>query len=136
MRLLPVLLVALGALAGCTEPNLTAITSPPPGGSAELVDSDDERAITLSRGVALGFSCTYQNAPCQGVSASVGDAAIARVFASYVDELSTSFCDPEGGGECATPGAVFVVLGAKPGSTTLTVFTDDGDIELSVEVVP
>ena len=66
----------------------------------------------------------------------MGDAAVARAFASYVDELSTYYCDPGSGGECSTPGTVFVVLGAQPGSTTLTVSTDDGDVELSLEVVP
>jgi len=136
VRRAAILLVALASLAGCQDPNIEAITSPPPGRSAELIDSDDERSITLSQGIALGFSCTYQNAPCKGASVSVGDAAVARAFASYVDELSTYFCDHDGGGECSTPGTVFVVLGAKPGSTTLTVSTDDGDVELSLEVVP
>jgi hypothetical protein len=86
--------------------------------------------------VALGFTCTYEGAPCQGASATVDDPAIARAFASYADELSTYDCDPQAGGQCSTPGTVFVVLGAGAGSTTLTVATDDGDVDFSVEVVP
>ena len=128
--------LALSALVGCADPNLEAITSPPPGKQAELVDSSDARTIKLSEGVALGFDCKYENAPCAGASAEVGDPAIARVFPSYVDELSSYLCDREGSGNCSKPGVVFVVLGGKPGETTLTVTTDDGDIEMSVKIVP
>ncbi|MCC6555662.1 MAG: hypothetical protein IT372_22090 [Polyangiaceae bacterium] len=131
----PAALAALLALAGCAEPHLEAITVPPPGKTAELIDSSDERSIQLSQGVALGFSCTYRSAPCAGATASSGDASVARAFSSYADELSSYYCDTTGG-QCATPGAVFVLLGARPGATTLTVATDDGDVELSVEVVP
>jgi hypothetical protein len=125
-------LAALGALlAGC-EPNLEAITAPPPIGVAEL--DDDEGEIRISRGVALGFECTFQGSPCANAGTEIGDESIVSVRAAFLELLS------EQGVGASSPGpqprSAFVLVGLIEGTTTLLVTSSDGDTELDVTVVP
>ena len=121
--------ILAAALIGCS-PDLAALTVPPPGAVAEL--DNVEESISLTRGIALGFECTYQGRPCEGASAEVEDPAVASVHAAYVDLLSRQTESREAGG---APRSVFVLVGAQPGTTTLTLTSEDGDLRFDVEIL-
>lgn len=127
-----VALCALGScLAGC-EPNLAALTAPPPVGIAEL--DDDAGEIRVSRGVALAFECTYQGSPCADAGAEIGDDAIISVRPAFLELLS------EQGVGASSPGpqprSAFVLVGLSEGTTSLVITSSDGDTDLDVTVVP
>lgn len=126
--LLSLLSCAAPLLMGCS-PDLAALTVPPPGAVAEL--DNDAETVALTRGIALGFECTFQGRPCEGASASVDDPAIASVFPAYVDLLSRQ---TEAATAGTKPRAAFVLVGIQEGSTTLKVSSDDGDEAFAVEI--
>jgi len=117
-------------LIGCS-PDLAAVTVPPPGAVAELDSTED--TIELTRGIALGFECSYQNSPCASATAEVEDPSIAAVFPAYVDLLHRD----HGGTALPTgkPRTVFVLVGNQPGDTTLTISSDDGDVSYAVKIL-
>jgi len=122
------LLCSLAAL-GC-EPNLSAVTVAPPTKTAEL--SNEDETIELSKGIALGFECTFQGAPCKSAKATIAEPEIALVFEGYVDLLA-----PKGPSQYASamPRSVFVIVGNKPGTTRLDVSTEKGDVSFDVTIV-
>jgi predicted small lipoprotein YifL len=124
---------ALASLAGC-GPKFEALTVPPPSKTAEL--DDEERTISVSKGVALAFECSSESQPCVSPSAKTEDAGIASVLPAYVDAVSPAVAGSQGRTAGAKPRSVFVVLGVAEGKTTLSVTTDDGDADFDVEVVP
>jgi hypothetical protein len=119
---------AAAALSNGCDPAFSALTAPPPGATAELDDAAD--TIALTQGVALGFSCTYQGAPCDGAEASIDDASVATVQPAYVDLLAPDYRAGD------RPRVVFVVVGKRPGETTLSVAYDGSDYALTVTVEP
>ncbi|AKT40770.1 hypothetical protein [Chondromyces crocatus] len=120
-----------GLLLGC-EPSLSALTVSPVGTQAEL-DSHEE-TITLTKGIALGFHCTYNGRACENATAEVEHAAVATVYPAYVDMLSRSETDYRRN-VSTTPRSVFVIVGSDVGATTLTLRTDDGDLDFAVDIV-
>jgi hypothetical protein len=130
--------LALLALAtGCSDIELSALTVPPPGKVAQLDDSD--RELTLSRGVALAFECQRwgegYDGPCRTASAVSARPGIATVLASYLDALSQPVWeDAEEAGPRER--SAFVVVGLSAGETEIEIATADGDVLLSVTVLP
>lgn len=120
----------VGLLAGC-EPNLEAITVAPPTSVARLDDA--EGTVELSRGVALGVECTFQGAPCEALGFEIGDESVLSVRHAFLDLLSEQNVGADGPGP--QPRAVFVLLGLREGSSSLTVTSDDGDTDFDVTVV-
>ncbi len=126
----PLLAAAAAALIGCS-PDLAAVTVPPPGAVAEL--DNIEETVALTRGIALGFECTYQGNPCASATAEIEDPAVASVFPAYVDLLNRDY-----GGNALPTGkqrTVFVIVGNKAGDTSLSLSSSDGDVSFSVKIV-
>jgi hypothetical protein len=109
--------------AGCYQPPaLQAVSAPPPLATATLVDDGGNASITITKGVALAFSCTdpTNSDPCKGLSATVADPQVASVSQGYLDTLSPSNPDLTGMGvDGSQPQSVLVVVGHEPGTTTL-----------------
>jgi len=124
-------LLLLGLLSGC-GPYLAALTTPPPLRTAAL--DDVAQTIELSAGVALAFSCDNWTAmPCQDAKARIDDAAVAQVYPAHLNQLSHDWGPGQRGPRSETG---FVIAGLKPGTTTLHVSSDDGEVAFAVEVVP
>lgn len=119
-------LLSLLALGAC-DLQLTAATTPPPGGAANL-DSDD-RVITLSRGVALGVDCRDGNHLCTGMDIEVDDPAIAEAYVSFDTELDYTIDGP-------AVRTSLVVVGKSAGTTSLYIDADGGDVSYDVVVLP
>jgi hypothetical protein len=128
-----ILLLALAA--GCDPISVTALTVAPPGKTASL--DDESLGLQVSRGIALGFECSANTqdylGPCRNARAKIGDESVALVFASYLDSLADSWDDGYAGPRSRT---AFVVVGLEPGDTTLELVTTDGDVDVSVTVLP
>lgn len=120
---------ALLSLA-CVDPSLNALTVPPLGKQA-LLDSED-RTITLSRGVALGFDCAFDG-PCANATAAVDDGNLAAVFPAYLDDLTTNYTEGLYAGSAAKTG--FVLFGKVEGKTKLRVKADDAEVEYELEIL-
>lgn len=128
------LLAASSLLAGCTDAEFSAISTPPPGREATLRDerdSDDERSIRLTRGVALAFSCTYKSDPCRGATAKVSDSSRIQVLSAHVDELyEKQYVDQD-----KSQVSAFVVFATTAGRATLTVDVEGKSYDFDVTVV-
>jgi len=132
------LALALGqiSLSGCEGTNFEATTVAPPTRTAELDDADHR--ITVSKGIALAFECTYgfDNAAdrnCGEGTIASADASIAGGYLGYSEELFELDYwreDPQG-----EPPTRFVVIGFRAGTTTLDVHTDCGDEQFRVTVL-
>jgi hypothetical protein len=124
------------AVAGCDPVSVTALTPPPPGKVADL--DDESLDLELSRGTALAFECTAHNTeysgPCRNARAKTSDGEVAIVYASYLDTLIDSWDDQGYAGTQAR--VAFVVVGLAEGKTDLEVITADGDVNVSVTIVP
>lgn len=128
--------LALAALsAGCADTIFDAITPAPPSRTAELDGSD---RITLSRGVALAFECTYGvyepgDETCGAATIRSRDLSIAGAWLGHAEELydTPQWADTPSG-QLRTR---FVVVGFAAGSTTLDVHTERGDRRLDVTVI-
>ncbi len=120
------LLALMASMVGC-EIHLSAVTTPPPGKSAEV--DDHEESILISKGAALGVECTFQVRECENATAETDDPSIAQVWPASVDWLGPDY---EQGPQ---PAAVFVVVGKQVGSTKLRIDTADGDDVFDVDVV-
>ena len=118
----------LPAAAGCYQPpELQAVSAPPPLAQATLVDDGCDASITITKGVALAFTCTdpATGDPCKGLSGRMEDPDVASVMNGYLDALSPSTPDPTGlGVDGAQPESVLVVIGRAPGETTLVLSLD------------
>lgn len=129
---LALFLFACPLIAGC-DPRLTALTAAPPTAVAELDTTDD--SVRLSQGIALAFECTaYAGGPCENAAASSADEAITKVFPAFVDLLAPG--DTTQRAIASEPRAVFVLVGAAPGDTTVTITSGDGSVDVSVKVLP
>ena len=129
------LFVLCSVIAGCDPISVTALTVPPPGKTAQL--DDESLELELSHGIALGFECTANTndyyGPCRNPRAKMTDETIAAVFSSYLDSVADTWNDGAAGPRSRT---AFVVVGLAPGKTTLKVTTTDGDVDVSVTIVP
>jgi hypothetical protein len=127
------LVVAL--VAGCDPVAVTALTVAPPGKIAELDDENLE--LKLSKGIAIGFECSASDdgyrGPCRNPRAKIADTSIASVFDSYLDSTAEAWDNGAAGPRSRT---AFIVVGLEPGDTDLEVITSDGDVSVSVTVVP
>lgn len=133
MKLAIAFLLAL--TTGCDPISVTALTVAPPGKTADLDDVSLE--LDVSKGIALGFECLANtndyDGPCRNPRAKIDDENIAVVFSSYLDTLVESYEDGASGPRART---AFVVVGLQPGKTNLELITADGDIDVSVTVLP
>ena len=133
--------VLLPTAAGCYQPpELQAVSAPPPLAQASLVDDGGDARITLTKGVALAFSCTdpATGDPCTGLSGKIDHPEVASVMNGYLDALSPTSPDPTGlGVDGSQPQSVLVVLGLAPGETTLELsLTPQGEWTSSWITVP
>lgn len=123
------------ALAACDPIAVTALTVAPPDKTAEL--DDEDLTLKLSHGIAIGFECSASTSdyygPCRNARAKVDDEAVAAVFSSYLDSVADSWNDGDSGPRART---AFVVVGLGVGKTDLHVITTDGDVDVSVTIVP
>jgi hypothetical protein len=121
---LAVLAVAASALGCGSQPQyliFEAVTSPPPLAVADLKQTDAGAVtITLTKGVALAFTCTDPTTynACTGVTAEVADPSIAS----------------EADGYLGSDGGVLVVVGLEAGATTIHVHTDGGSADIAVKI--
>lgn len=120
-------LLFLALLATGCGPYFEAATTPPPGRRAAL--DSKIRAIEISTGVAMAFTCT-KGGPCRSARAVSDDPTIAEVHEAHLNQLGA---DAFRGN---LPASTFVVVGKHPGKTVLRVTSKDGDKTLSVTVVP
>jgi hypothetical protein len=128
------LAAGLAAVAAC-HPVLSAETPAPPGRSARLdaVDgfwSVQSYRLELSQGVAVAVSCSY-GGPCEKLTAASDNAAIAEVRAAALQTLR-----PVALSTNQQPAAVVVIVGKAPGTTTIRLYSHDGNREIAVTVVP
>ena len=118
---------------GCGEVTLSALTVAPPGKTAHLDNEAD--ALHLSRGIAIGFECTSNegnyNGPCRKAKIYVDNQDIVAGFTSYMDTTLDSY---EGGFEGPRQRSAFVIVGLQPGTTDVTIDTDDGNVTLDVTI--
>jgi len=122
-------MIGLAALALGCSPSFYGVSPPPPGYTAVLHTAAD--TISISSGVALAFECRSASySPCEKATATVDDPAIAKVMPAYFNQVSERWT---WGGPKPVNG--FVVIGLKPGATTIRVKSDNGDGELKVSVV-
>lgn len=116
------LLLAAIACSACTS--YRALTPPPPSSAAELDNAHDQ--LTVSEGVALGFECVTAWAnPCAAGQATVDDPKVAKVYSAHLARVE-SFLNG------SLPPTSYVVVGVKPGQTTLRI---PGEEPLRVVVV-
>lgn len=106
--------LVIGTMA-CTT--YTALTPPPPGYTASLNTVSDE--LTISPGVAIAFECvTAGGNPCSDGQATVADPTIAKVFPAYLSGLKQYYSG-------TYKPSSYVVVGMKPGRTTLQIPDQD-----------
>jgi hypothetical protein len=113
---------------GCQLPlEYQALTSPPPLTQAELQeDPGGDVSITLSKDIALAFSCWDPSTgePCADVSATMLDPTVASVLDGYLA------ADASG-----APQSALVIVGVRAGDTTLNVTSRGGETPISVTIV-
>jgi hypothetical protein len=124
-RTLSIVMLA-GLLASGCETRLQALSTPPPGKVAALDEVDEQ--IELSHGAALAVACEFQNSPCENVTITSDDPAIADARLGYFDDL-------EDGMRSSKPVSAFVVIGRSPGITVLHVRGSDADADYRVSVL-
>ena len=113
--------LCLGA-AGCNP--LWAVSSGPPTTQAEYHYPTDD--IQLTQGVALALDChdVWWGGPCENMTVSSDDPAIARVALVHLDKYKS----PAGYVyDAEAQRTVFVVAGVSPGRTKIRVGGDDAD---------
>jgi hypothetical protein len=119
--------------AGCGEVTLSALTVAPPGKTAHL--DNEAEAIHLSRGIAIGFECTANeddyHGPCRKAKIYVDNPDIVAGYTSFMDTTLDSY---EGGYEGARQRSAFIIVGLQPGTTDVTIDTDDGNVTLDVTI--
>lgn len=107
--------------SACTH--YSAISSPPPGHTAQLNDAADE--LRISPGVALAFTCTTPDGnPCSS-SARIEDPSLAKLMPGHLAALD-NYVDGR------LPQSSYVVIGIKPGKTRLLIEEED-PIDVIVE---
>lgn len=125
-------LFALALLVSGCDPRVSALTEAPPLAVAELDTSGP--SIRLTEGIAFAMECiSYSGTSCENATASAEDPAIAQVFPAFVDLLAPGDAYQRAIG--SEPRSVFVVVGQKPGNTTVSISSKDGDLELAVKVL-
>jgi hypothetical protein len=113
------------ALGAC-DLQLVAATAPPPGATAVL--DNDDKIISLSRGVALGIDCRDGSQLCTGMVLEVDDPAIAAAYPSFDTELDFTH-------HGLAPRTSLVVVGLAEGNTALHVDAEDGSVSYEVRVL-
>lgn len=118
-------------VCGC-DPRVSALTEAPPTAVAELDTS--ARSVRLSEGIAFAMECiSYSGTSCENASAASADVSIAQVFPAFVDMVAPGDAYQRSIGD--EPRAVFVVVGEKPGDTTISITSGDGDLDVAVKVL-
>lgn len=140
-RLAAIAIVVLtGVLTGCERsPEFSAVTNAPPGATAELHTnrSNDTHAILLTEGVALAVECVDgKGRPCSFDGTRIDDDATASFRRAYADIENKDVYSRGYQQKSSLNRTVFVVTAKKPGTTTLTVRTGDGDVPVTIEVLP
>lgn len=123
-KLAPIVLCAAG-LMGCPpqDPEATValvqLTAAPPTRNASLIDSEEEKVIRLSTGVAMGVGC-WASCPdddrvtpgeeCATFNVTSGDGAVVEVLDVFRND--------------GTPAKALTAVG--PGTTTITIRTPCG----------
>lgn len=127
-------------VAGCAgDPDFKAITTAPPGATAELHSnrSNDTHAIRLTEGVALAIECNdAKGKPCSFDGTTIDDDATASFRRAYADLDNKTVSSRDGQQRSSLNRTVFVVTGKKVGTTKMTVRTGYGDVPVTVEVLP
>jgi hypothetical protein len=121
------------ALAGC-NPILVAQSAAPPGRAARLDEVNGfwgvkRYRLELSQGVALALTC-YQGGPCEKLTATSDDPAVAEVRRASLGVLERS------GMYGQATAAALVVVGKSPGITRIRVRSKDRHRDVEVTVVP
>ena len=118
--------LAAAFFAACA-PDLEALTTAPPGATAELDASDEE--IRLTRGAALGVACTDGANLCDNMVVRVDDPEIADARVAFRDVLEL---DWDSGASAATS---FIIFGKLAGKTRVTVDSSEGSVGYDVVVL-
>lgn len=124
--------LAAACTAGCS-PLLVDVSTPPPSKVAEHtreIFADD--VVHLSRGVVIAFDCLdpWDFSPCHAESVRTDDPAIARVLRAHLERQKS----PWGGGYDTTQKEGYVLVGVKPGATSLFIGGPDGGTRVRVIV--
>lgn len=110
--------------AGCGV-DLNPLTEAPPTRVADLDPAGE--TIALSHGVALGVSCTDScDGACENPVLFAADPDVVSVREAIAPSVDSPWFEV---------GEVWVLLGAQPGRTELTVRSDCGDQVYAVEVL-
>ena len=126
--------LGLAAITGCQDTSFDATTVAPPTRTAEL--DDENHRITVSKGVALAFECTYgYYRPCGDGWIESNDEAVAGAYNGYSEELFDVVRHSQQSGPGDQAPTRFVVVGYQPGTTTIDVLTECGDEQFRVTVL-
>lgn len=120
-------------LIGC-GPALYAVSTPPPTRTARLdvehpLFAKPRHKVRLSAGVALAVNCS-DGGPCHDMRATSDDPAVATVVPAHLNRLEIDYLAHD-----TTPAATFVVVGVKPGTTTVRVRSKEGNTKIAVTVI-
>jgi hypothetical protein len=133
-----VLVAALAGLSGCS-PTLVAQSAAPPGRAARLDpvkgfwgDVKHYR-LELSQGVALAMSCELDG-PCDRMTIESADPAVAEVKRASLGTLQPT-AGPHHPAQSNVTMSGLVVVGKKPGSTTVRVTSRGKGRDVRVTIV-
>jgi len=118
---------ALLALAAC-NPHLYAASVPPPGALGDL--DTKHRTSELTEGTVLAVRCEKFGMPCRHTDVKSDDPSVAQILPAALAQLE----DAGWAGEA--PASEFVIVGKKPGTTTVRVQATQGHVYLKVTVLP
>ena len=124
--------LAIASTAGCS-PLLVDVSTPPPSKVAEhtrQIFADDE--VHLSRGVVIAFDCLdpWDFSPCKAETVRTENPSVARVLRAHLEREKSHW----GGGYDTTQKEGYVLVGVKPGATTLFIGGPDGGTTVRVVV--
>lgn len=133
-------LALLVLLAGCTkDPDFQPVTTAPPGAVAELHQdkSNHTQSIRLTEGVAIAVECLDgKDRPCSFDGTTIDDASVATFRRAYSDLQQQIVHGQVPGQTSYLDRTVFLVVGKKPGRTTMTIRTGYGDVPMTIEILP
>jgi hypothetical protein len=124
---------------GCAgDPDFKAITTAPPGATAELHSnrSNDTHAIRLTEGVAIAVECAdAKGRPCSFDGTTIDDDSVASFRRAYADIQNKTVYSRDNQQKSSLNRTVFVVTGKKVGTTKMTVRTGYGDVAMIIDVL-
>jgi hypothetical protein len=119
---------ALLVLVAACNPHLYAASVPPPGALGNL--DTKHRTSELTEGTVLAVRCEKFDMPCRNTKVSSDDPSVAQILPAALAQLE----DAGFAGEA--PASEFVIVGKKPGVTTVRVQATQGHVYLKVTVLP